>query len=253
MKTGISFLLVLLCVSFSSDLQRKVIRNNGFDIECYVSPKKLKSFNNNKTYYWFKSGEIHQSLSSSGGYVLHNNYSKYYRSKQLVEQGAFSYGLKIGDWKTWHKNGKIQVVEKWIDGHKNGPFKVFDSLGKLIIKGTYKNSLKTGYWIDYEKMDTTYHKNNDIFKERPKNLVERMLRKKDSLEKNQIKHERIVTKRNDSIKKIKLKQEKLIKKRNDSLKKIRAKAEKIKQKKLDSLSKSKSPKKGFFDRLLIKK
>ena len=49
-------------------------------------------------YYWFKSGEIHQSISSSGGFVLHKNYLKYFKSNQLAEEGAFSYGLKDGEW-----------------------------------------------------------------------------------------------------------------------------------------------------------
>ena len=241
-----------LCFAFSADVQRKVIRDNGFDIECYVALEKRTNFNKNKTYYWFKAGQIHQSVSTSGGLVLHKAYSKYYQSKQLAEQGAFSFGLKIGNWKTWHENGKLKTNQAWNNGYREGHFKTYDSLGNLIIKGDYKNNLKVGYWIDFVKKDTTYHKNNFEFKERPKNLIERILRKRDSLEKIQIKTDRIAKRRHDSINRVKLKFERLNKKRSDSIKRRQAKLKRLKQKKIDSINKSQgkpSSKKNFFNRL----
>ncbi|MDO5981456.1 toxin-antitoxin system YwqK family antitoxin [Flavivirga spongiicola] len=241
-----------LCFAFSADVQRKVIRDNGFDIECYVALEKQTNFNKNKTYYWFKSGQIHQSMSTSGGLVLHKEYSKYYKSKQLAEQGTFSFGLKIGDWKTWHTNGKLKTHGAWVNGYKNGRFKAYDSLGNLMVKGDYKNNLKAGYWIDFTKKDTTYHKNNFEFKERPKNLVERILRKRDSLEKIQIKVDRLTKRKNDSINRVKLKLKRLNKKRSDSIKRRQAKLKRLEQKKMDSINKSKgkpSSKKNFFNKL----
>ncbi|NMH85954.1 toxin-antitoxin system YwqK family antitoxin [Flavivirga algicola] len=242
----------VMCFAFSSDVQRKVIRYNGFDIECYVSLKKTNHFNKNKTYYWYKSGEIHQSLSTSGGLVLHKKYLKYYKGNQLVEQGTFSFGLKIGDWKTWYKNGKLKTNEAWVNGHRNGHFKAYDSLGNLIEKGNYKNNLKDGYWIDLVKKDTIYHKNDFEFKERPKNLVERLLRKRDSLEKVQIKADRKAKRKHDSINRVKLKLKRSLKKRNDSIKRVKDKLKRKEQKKLDSINRSKAPKKNFFKKLFNK-
>ncbi|GAA3591210.1 hypothetical protein Q4Q39_15855 [Flavivirga amylovorans] len=242
----------VLCFAFSTDVQRKVIRDNGFDIECYVAQEKPSNFNKGKIYYWFKSGQIHQSMSTSGGLVLHKKYSKYYKSNQLAEQGTFSFGLKIGDWKTWHENGILMTNVAWSNGYKNGHFKAYDSQGNLIEKGNYKQNLKDGYWIDFVKKDTTYHKNSFKFKERPKNLVERLLRKRDSLEKVQIKTDKRIKRKNDSINRVKLKLERINKKRNDSIKRVQTKLKKLEQKKQDSINKSlgkPTQKKNFLNTL----
>ncbi|MEP1488048.1 MAG: hypothetical protein ABJK28_06445 [Algibacter sp.] len=245
-------LIAVVCFSFSSDLQKKVIRNNGFDIECYVSPKKQTNFNDSKVYYWYKSGEIHQSLSNAGGFVLHKDYYKYYKSNELAEQGTFNFGLKIGTWKTWYKNGSLKIWEEWKQGHRDGHFKTFDSLGNLVNKGVYKNNIKNGYWVNYVMKDTVYHKSKETFKERPKNAVERLLRKRDSLEKIKIKFDRITKRKTDSIKRIKVKSDRLIKKRNDSINKVHNKLEKVTQKKLDSINKSKGIHENFFKKLFKK-
>ncbi|PIA78148.1 hypothetical protein BFR04_07925 [Gaetbulibacter sp. 4G1] len=253
-KLTIFLLIAIVCFAFTTDVQKRTVRENGFDVECYISLKKLKTYDADKIYYWFKSGGIHQSLGNVGGNVLHNLHLKYYRSNQLAEKGNFSYGLKTGAWKTWYKNGQLKVNQEWVYGYKNGDFKTYDSLGNLIIKGKYKNNLKDGYWIDFIKKDTTYHKNNFEFKERPKTLVERILRKKDSIEKVQIKLDRKTKRRNDSIKRVKLKLKRFNKKRSDSIKRVHNKAMKLKKKKTDSIEKSlgNKTKKGFFKRLFKK-
>ncbi|MEP5341587.1 MAG: hypothetical protein ABJL44_03315 [Algibacter sp.] len=100
--------------------------------------------------------------------------------------------------------------------------------------------------------DTVYHKSKEIFKERPKNAVERLLRKRDSLEKIKIKFDRITKRKTDSIKRIKVKSDRLIKKRNDSINKVHNKLEKVTQKKLDSINKSKGIHENFFKKLFKK-
>lgn len=204
-----TFLLIsMICFAFTTDVQKRVIRENGFDVECYISLKKLKSFNDDKTYYWFKSGGIHQSLGNVGGYVLHNLHLKYYRSNQLAEKGAFNYGVKNGIWKFWNKKGQLILQERWNNGFKQGEFTKYNDQGDLVTIGTYKNNLKTGRWIDYVSMDTTYHKSDAVFNKKPKNLLQRVLRKKDSLEKANEKSKKLFLKRKDSIEKAKNKKKK---------------------------------------------
>lgn len=208
-----------------------------------------------KTYYWFKSGEIHHSLSNIGGYVLHNSYIKYYRSNQLAEKGVFHYGLKTGVWEGWHENGQLKFKEYWNNGYKDGEFMAYDVDGHLELKGTYRNNLKVGYWVNYKTKDTLYYKKNIEFEEKPKNLLQRLLRKKDSLEKVQIKTDRILKRKNDSIKKAKANQNRLIEKRNDSINRAQKRLQKQNQKKIDSINKSKGIKnsKSLFERLFKKK
>lgn len=222
-KNIILLFLCIICISFTSDLQKKVIREKGFDIECYVSLKKQTKLRENKLYYWFKAGKIHNSMSNSGGFVLHDQYSKYFKSNQLAEQGKFDYGLKTGTWRTWYENGKIKHIENWRKGYKEGVFKVYDSLGEITLEGVYKNNLKYGQWLDYVKKDTIYYKKDSIFSEKPKSFIQRKLRKKDSLEKVQIKLDRINRRKADSIKRQIKKANKVIKKRNDSIKKAHLK------------------------------
>ncbi|HEX9825416.1 MAG TPA: hypothetical protein VGA80_02370 [Flavobacteriaceae bacterium] len=233
-KSFVFLLLSFLCLAFSSDVQKRIVREGDFDIECYISVKKLNHLEHDKVYYWFRSGEIHQSLSSVGGNILHNMYSKYYRSNQLAEKGMFNYGLKTGVWKSWNENGMLNQYQEWYNGYKEGAFIRYDINGNIILKGAYKSNLKDGYWIDYIKKDTTYHKNNTAFKERPKTFVERLLRKRDSLEKVEIKTERITKRKNDSIKRAKLKTERLLKKKKDSLDRATRKQKKQLQRKNDS-------------------
>ncbi|WP_308993705.1 hypothetical protein QLS71_008015 [Mariniflexile litorale] len=250
MKKEIFILFVVfLCFSFSSDVQKRIVRDGEFDIECYISTKKIIYLNNKKLYYWYKSGEIHFSQSNVGGSVLHNEYLKYYRSNQLAEKGVFNYGLKTDVWKSWHENGQLKEREIWNNGFLNGEYTSYNSDGDLVLKGRYRNNFKVGYWINYKTKDTSYYKKDFKFDEKPKNLVQRLLRKKDSTEKVQIKFDKINKKRVDSIQKEKLKRGRLIKKRNDSIRKAQEKINRLNQKTLDSIEKTKKVDKGFFNKL----
>ena len=248
-KTRYWLLVVVLCMSFSSDLQKKTVRQDGYDIECYIELKEPNSLNSHKMYYWFKSGQIHQSLSTIGGYVLHGNFVKYYRSNQLAEKGNFSHGLKTGIWRSWHENGLIKEQEIWKNGYKQGNYYNYNSKGELILAGSYRRNKKIGRWINYTTKDTIYYKKGVEFDKKPLNLIQRLVRKKDSIEKAHIRFEKIQKKKTDSINKAKHKKERLLKKRNDSISKAKEKIRKTQQKKLDSIKKAKNTKQTFFNKL----
>ena len=252
--------IAITCFAFTTDLQKRSIRENGFDVECYIAVKKLRNFDSDKTYYWFKSGGVHQSIANAAGNVLHDTYLKYYRSNQLAEKGAFDYGLKTGTWKSWFENGQLRLQESWSNGYLDGEVLNYDSSGNLIIKGKYRNNVKVGQWINYRTRDTSYYKDDIKLEEKPRNLIQRVLRKKDSLEKIQIKTDRLIKKRNDSIKRAKHKLDKQLKRRNDSIKRVRAKEERLQKRKQDSLDRvnpkakeAAKPKEGFFKRVFKKK
>jgi len=220
MKKILAVLIVtIFCFAFSnSKIQKRVVRENEFDVHCYISLKKVRFFENNKMYYWYKSGGIHQSVASIGGNALHKDYIKYYRSNQLAEQGKYNYGLKTGVWKTWHTNGQVDTKEQWYDGFLQGEYMEYNSNGKLITKGKYNNNLKVGTWVNYTTNDTIYYKKDVLFKEKPETLLDRVFYKKDSLEKAQIKLDRITKNKAKARERAKIKFEKAQKKRNDSIK-----------------------------------
>ncbi len=222
-KILILFSLVLLLFSFTSDLQKKVIRDGEFDIVCYVSLKELNKFSDGKEYFWFKSSEIHNSISKVGGLPLHDEFNKFYRSKQLAESGTFNYGLKDGKWKSWYINGKLKTEVNWSNGYKDGQYLEYDKEGQIEISGTFRKNEKRSAWINHKQKDTTYFKGDSIYTTKPNSKLntffKRIIKRKDSTERTQIKKERIARKLNDSIERVKKKKSKKLKKHNDSIKK----------------------------------
>ncbi len=171
-----------MSIFIEKDIQKKIVRNDEFDIECYVLVNEETSFDYDKVYYWFKAGEIHNSQSGVGGELLHDRYIKYYRSKQLAEKGLFYYGLKDGVWKTWYENGQLKKMINWSKGKKKGVLVSYDSIGNELEKGKYKNDLKTGKWINNKKGDTIVYKKGEIsipeIKPIKKSFFQRLFRKK---------------------------------------------------------------------------
>lgn len=178
-------LLGLTCFAFTGDLQKRIVRERDFTIECYISMKEVANYEPLKTYYWYKSGQIHRLENDTGGPVLHAEYMKYNKANQVVEKGKFDYGLKTGTWKTWFDNGNLQSCYRWKNGFKQGDFCLLDSLGNLQQTGTYKKNLRSGTWIDHRTKDTTYYKRDQPLKEKPKRFYERIFKKRDSAKKLQ--------------------------------------------------------------------
>lgn len=181
----ILFLLsILMIFSFTTDpVKKKIIRTKKFDIYFYISLKEKKT-SNDKKYFWFKSGEIHESYGDAGGRLLHLKYVKYFADKQLAEKGTFNYGLKEGLWKIWHNNGVIKETIKYRNGERSGPYNLYSNSGKLLTSGKYKDNQKNGVWVNYPVSDTIWYKNGKAFLENPKIIQKRL----DS-----------INKRNDSI------------------------------------------------------
>ncbi|WP_298892429.1 hypothetical protein [uncultured Psychroserpens sp.] len=207
------FALLLVCMilflSVSSDVQRKFIRSGDYDIVCYVALKEVKKFSEGKEYYWFKTGEIHNSVSRAGGLVLHNEYEKFYRSKQLAEKGNFDFGLKDGEWRTWYENGNVNSITNWKNGLKDGLFLQYDVNGILEQSGHYNKSRKNKIWINHKLKDTIYFKGDSVYTAKPKSngFFARIFKKRDSTERAQRKLERILKKKNDSIKRVERKKD----------------------------------------------
>ena len=162
-----------LLMSFGQDyLQKRMIRGKVYDQHFYIFTKERKS-ERNKVYHWFKAGEIRQSYGAAGGPVLHKDYLKYTADKQLVEKGEFHYGLKTGQWKSWHLNGRYSSLTQWQNGAKNGTFTSYDKQGNLLTSGRYKRDLKHGVWVDHNTQDTLWYVKGKAFNEPPRDIKKR--------------------------------------------------------------------------------
>ncbi len=153
----ITILFLAACGASDNKIHTKKVHNLGYKEDFDVVPITSKP-SISKTYYWYKSNEVHKSIGDYGGAVLHGQYIKYFQTNEISEKGIFKYGLKDGVWKAWHKNGRLASIQEWLNGQLNGDFKKFSKDGNLIQKGKYKNDKKSGKWIDYIKQDTIVYK-----------------------------------------------------------------------------------------------
>ncbi len=60
---------------------------------------------------------------------------KFYKSSQIVEDGNFKDGKKIGLWKTYHSSGKIESEIRYENDEPNGKARFYNKDGKLIAEG----------------------------------------------------------------------------------------------------------------------
>ncbi len=157
--------LVFGTLSFTvpySDLQRKLISDDQYDYEFYVTLKQLRQPQPGKNYHWFKGGKIHQSTSGIGGALLHDTYKKFYKNKAIAQQGRFAMGLKEGAWKAWFKNGTLKTESHWANGNRTGLFLKRNEKGDLLVSGYYQRNQKHGVWIDHELKDTVIYKKGAV-------------------------------------------------------------------------------------------
>ena len=168
MRFVCTLFLVLLIVP-----QKRIINADDFDYEFYISSEKNPKYKLGKTYFWFRSGAIHQSTADAGGPLLVDHYAKFYKSKQLAEKGTFDKGLKDGIWKSWYENGNLSSIEKWKNGFRHGDYISYAENGDKKVEGNYRNHKKHGTWIDYVSKDTLVYKKGIVVPKKVKDTVKR--------------------------------------------------------------------------------
>ena len=160
--TKFVFFIAVIALPLSDGQIKKIISDKEFRYEFYTTDKKVIPLKN-REYFWFKGGSIHSSEYGIAGELLTDSYSKYYLNSQLAESGLFEVGLKKGNWKIWHPNGKIYSIQKWDRGREDGRYTEYNSEGTLVEKGNYDAGKKSGLWINYIRKDTIVYKKGLIF------------------------------------------------------------------------------------------
>jgi antitoxin component YwqK of YwqJK toxin-antitoxin module len=83
-------------------------------------------------------------------YTLHGPYKEYWSNGQLKEESDYgNYGDLVGEFKSYHENGKVHEVKNYENGVLHGSYKTYDKNGKLESVKNYYNGSKEGIWETY--------------------------------------------------------------------------------------------------------
>lgn len=126
------------------------------------------------TYYWYLNRKIHENKGYVGNLPLHGPYEKFDKQYNLLEVGRFKLGKKDSIWITFNKKGVLTERFKFKKGMLNGKYESYTDAGEKFLKGTYKNGIKTGRWIDFVKQDTVYYYKGVAQKEKRNNFAKRV-------------------------------------------------------------------------------
>lgn len=70
-------------------------------------------------------------------------------NSQIIMEGDFKAGKKIGIWKTYFYNGSIKFIVEYENGFKNGYYIEHYKNGDKWKEGNYSKGIKTGEWISW--------------------------------------------------------------------------------------------------------
>jgi len=118
-------------------------------IVAYVKPVKQVLLDTDKRYYWYAHNHINSTQGGFSGKLLNGSYQEFYSGKQLKESGFLYKGLKNKVWKNWDEKGTLKDDYTWKSGRMNGVYHKYDSTGKVLEAGKYKNDLLQGKQTRY--------------------------------------------------------------------------------------------------------
>jgi len=135
---------------------------------------------NDLYYYWYGANDVKRTKGGYSGKLLHGSYTEYYSNKNLKSQGRFKYGLKTGEWKSWHFSGEYDEICTWRKGKKHGVSRVYNDKGELIRESFYKNDElhgKTKVFNSGSIETIRYRHGKSYIKEKQKKSIIKLLRK----------------------------------------------------------------------------
>lgn len=149
-------------------------------IRIFIANPKVK-IRENKFYAWYQKQIVLHTQGAWSGKLLQGKYESFYPNHNLLEQGNYEKGWKVGIWKQWYANGSLKEQVVWKKGLKHGAFEVFDVSGQLVEKGMYRNGRLHGHFSNFSNGEETkvkYRKDKVIVK-KPKSNLFNFFKKKD--------------------------------------------------------------------------
>ena len=99
-------------------------------------------------------------------FVSKNNEDLVYDNGNPIRTGEVKEHMNDGPWTWYFKNGKPQISGVFIEGKREGEWKIFDSLGNILMKSNYQKNLLNGeqtyYNTDGTIQKVIFYKNDNI-------------------------------------------------------------------------------------------
>ncbi len=90
---------------------------------------------------------------------------KFYKNNQIVEDGNYKDGKKIGVWKSYHQTGKLESEIKYVNDQANGAAKFYNKEGRITAEGNLKGRDFEGDYFIYDAEGNKIKRNsNEKFK-----------------------------------------------------------------------------------------
>lgn len=165
----ILFLGLFFCSAFGQSYkkilptQKITVNYVDHSIVAELLPAKYGKADEDRFYAWVSGNQIVITQGGYSGKLLNGDYRDLYSNKNLKESGRYVNGLKEGLWKNWNENGILTDSYRWLKGVKQGKFYKYDSLGRIVEKGKYRNNKLVGKHelIGEEAIKSTYYKKGE--------------------------------------------------------------------------------------------
>lgn len=149
-------------------------------IRIFIANPKVK-IEENKFYTWYQKQLILHTQGAWSGKLLQGKYESFYPNHNLLEQGIYEKGWKVGLWKRWYADGTLKEQVSWKKGVRHGSFETFDANGQLTQKGRYKNGQLHGpfsTFVDGKETKVKYRKDKIVVKKEASNKFQLFKKKK---------------------------------------------------------------------------
>lgn len=123
-----------------------------------VNPKV--KIDNTTPYYWYYNNQINHNIGGYYGRLLHGAYRVFNKNNQMITEGNFSNGIKIGLWKYWFANGSLKASALYKNGKLNGDVVYFSMSGEKIRVVEYNNGVMDGSETIFRTDTTIVNKYN---------------------------------------------------------------------------------------------
>lgn len=148
------FIPLFLCAQsnlpdFNHGNQLTVLQGDTIYMIRVGQPKKGFEPVTDMTYTWFDKGRLGRSQGGYSGQLLDGRLVVKKKSGQLIRQGDYKMGLKIGTWLEWHDNGVVRSSIEWKNGIRHGAFASYDDKGRIKVKGTNRKGQMHGKFTEY--------------------------------------------------------------------------------------------------------